>query len=330
MSTANSLEAAYENSTSGREKPPLALIAGPTASGKSDCAVALAQELERRGRRAVIVNADSSQVYADLTVLSARPTAEEMGGIDHRLFGAWDGAQTCSAAEWARAARETIGAIHAEGAVPVLVGGTGLYIRTLLDGIAPVPEIAPEVREAVRALPVAQAYAALQAEDPERAARLAPADSTRIARALEVVRSTGQSIGHWQALTSGGIGADVTVRAAILLPERQGLYRRCDLRFQRMMERGALSEVETLLARGLDPDLPVMRAIGVPELAGVLRGETPLEDAIARGSQATRNYAKRQFTWLRHQPPQDWARIEFEYFDEKSLRDRLFHIMGLT
>ncbi|MFK4871114.1 tRNA (adenosine(37)-N6)-dimethylallyltransferase MiaA [Novosphingobium sp. ZW T3_23] len=330
MSTANSLEAAYENSTSGREKPPLALIAGPTASGKSDCAVALAQELERRGRRAVIVNADSSQVYADLTVLSARPTAEEMGGIDHRLFGAWDGAQTCSAAEWARAARETISAIHAEGAVPVLVGGTGLYIRTLLDGIAPVPEIAPEVREAVRALPVAQAYAALQAEDPARAARLAPADSTRIARALEVVRSTGQSIGHWQALTSGGIGADVTVRAAILLPERQGLYRRCDLRFQRMMERGALSEVENLLARGLDPDLPVMRAIGVPELAGVLRGETPLEDAIARGSQATRNYAKRQFTWLRHQPPQDWARIEFEYFDEKTLRDRLFHIMGLT
>lgn len=330
MSTANSLEAAYENSTSGREKPPLALIAGPTASGKSDCAVALAQELERRGRRAVIVNADSSQVYADLTVLSARPIAEEMGGIDHRLFGAWDGAQTCSAAEWARAARETIGAIHAEGAVPVLVGGTGLYIRTLLGGIAPVPEIAPEVREAVRALPVAQAYAALQAEDPERAARLAPADSTRIARALEVVRSTGQSIGHWQAQTSGGIGADVSVRAAILLPERQGLYRRCDLRFQRMMERGALSEVENLLARGLDPDLPVMRAIGVPELAGVLRGETSLEDAIARGSQATRNYAKRQFTWLRHQPPQDWARIEFEYFDENSLRDRLFHIMGLT
>jgi tRNA dimethylallyltransferase len=330
MSTANSLEAAYENSTSGREKPPLALIAGPTASGKSDCAVALAQELERRGRRAVIVNADSSQVYADLTVLSARPTAAEMGGIDHRLFGAWDGAQTCSAAEWARAARETIGAIHAEGAVPVLVGGTGLYIRTLLDGIAPVPEIAPEVREAVRALPVAQAYAALQAEDPERAARLAPADSTRIARALEVVRSTGQSIGHWQARTSGGIGADVSVRAAILLPERQGLYRRCDLRFQHMMERGAMAEVKNLLARELDPDLPVMRAIGVPELAGVLRGETSLEDAIARGSQATRNYAKRQFTWLRHQPPQDWTRIEFEYFDEKSLRDRLFHIMGLT
>jgi tRNA dimethylallyltransferase len=333
MSTANSLEAAYENSTGGASaghKPPLALIAGPTASGKSDCAVALAQELERRGLRAVVVNADSSQVYADLTVLSARPTPEEMGGIEHRLFGAWDGTETCSAAEWARAARETIAAIHAEQAVPVLVGGTGLYIRTLLDGIAPVPPIDPEVREAVRALPVAEAYAALQAEDPERAARLAPADTTRIARALEVVRSTGLPIAHWQAQTSGGIGDQISVHAAILLPERQALYRRCDLRFARMIERGALSEVERLLARDLDPDLPVMRAIGVPELAEVLRGETDLETAIARGSQATRNYAKRQFTWLRHQPPQDWARIEFEYFDEKSLRDRLFQVMGLT
>ena len=333
MSTANSLEAAYENSTGGASaghKPPLALIAGPTASGKSDCAVALAQELERRGRRAVVVNADSSQVYADLTVLSARPTAEEMGGIEHRLFGAWDGGDSCSAAEWARAARETIAAIHAEQAVPVLVGGTGLYIRTLLDGIAPVPEIAPDTRESVRALPVAEAYAALAIEDPERAARLAPADTTRIARALEVVRSTGRSIGYWQAQTSGGIGDEVAVHAAILLPERQALYRRCDLRFARMIDRGALAEVEALLARDLDPDLPVMRAIGVPELAEVLRGQIALEEATARGSQATRNYAKRQFTWLRHQPPQEWARIEFEYFDEKSLRDRLFQIMGLT
>ena len=333
MSTANSLEAAYENSTGGASaghKPPLALIAGPTASGKSDCAVALAQELERRGRRAVVVDADSSQVYADLTVLSARPTLEEMGGIEHRLFGTWDGAETCSAAEWARAARETIAALHTEGAVPVLVGGTGLYIRTLLDGIAPVPEIAPEIREAVRALPVTEAYAALQNEDPERAARLAPSDTTRIARALEVVRSTGHSIGYWQSQTSGGIGGDIAVHAAILLPERQALYGRCDLRFQRMIDRGAMDEVERLLARDLDPDLPVMRAIGVPELAAVLRGESTLDQAIARGSQATRNYAKRQFTWLRHQPPQDWARLEFEYFDEKSLRDRLFQIMGLT
>jgi tRNA dimethylallyltransferase len=292
--------------------------------------VALARELERRGRRAVVVNADSSQVYADLTILSARPTLEEMDGIEHRLFGAWDGVQSCSAADWARAAAATIAQVHAEGAVPILVGGTGLYIRTLLDGIAPVPPIDPQVREAVRALPVDQAYAALLTEDPERAARLAPADTTRVARALEVVRSTGQGLAHWQAQTSGGIGGEVTVHAAILLPERQTLFARCDLRFQRMIERGAMAEVEALLERQLDPDLPVMRAIGVPELAGVARGETTLDEAIARGSQATRNYAKRQFTWLRHQPPAEWPRISFQNYNADDLNDILFRQMGLT
>lgn len=328
MSTANSLDACFD-STAGT-RPPLALIAGPTASGKSDCAVALARELARRGRRAVIVNADSSQVYADLAILSARPTEAEMGGIEHRLFGDWDGARGCSAADWAHAARDTIAAAHAAGAVPILVGGTGLYIRTLLDGIAPVPPIDPAVRAAVRALPVDQAYAALLAEDPARAAQLAPADSARIARALEVVRSTGAPIAHWQARTEGGIGAAVSLFPAVLLPERQALYARCDLRFARMIERGALAEVEALLARGLDPDLPVMRAIGVPELAGVVRGSWPLDEAIARGAQATRNYAKRQYTWLRHQPPADWPRIEFQSFNDNAVMDILLRESGLT
>jgi len=326
MSTAKFLDATCD--IAAGDRPPLALIAGPTASGKSDCAVLLAQELERRGRRAVVVNADSSQVYADLSVLSARPTAEDMGGIEHRLFGAWDGAQSCSAADWARAARETIAAIHAEGAVPILVGGTGLYIRTLLDGIAPVPPIDAAVREVVRALPVAEAYAALRVEDPERAARLAPADSARVARALEVVRSTGLGLGHWQAQTSGGIGDAVAVPAALLLPERQTLYARCDLRFARMIERGAMAEVEALLARDLDPALPVMRAIGVPELAGVVRGEWSLESAASRGAQATRNYAKRQFTWLRHQPPADWPRIGLENYNADTLNDILLRFLG--
>ncbi|MCT2400532.1 tRNA (adenosine(37)-N6)-dimethylallyltransferase MiaA [Novosphingobium mangrovi (ex Huang et al. 2023)] len=328
MSTANSLDATFD--LAAGDRPPLALIAGPTASGKSDCAVALAQELERRGRRAVIVNADSSQVYADLTVLSARPTREDMGGIEHRLFGAWDGAQACSAADWTRAARETIAEIHGEGAVPILVGGTGLYIRTLLEGIAPVPPIDPQVREAVRALPVEEAYAALLIEDPERAARLAPADSTRVARALEVVRSSGHSLAYWQARTTGGIGHGVTLFPAILLPERQALYARCDLRFQRMIERGAMDEVEALLARGLDPDLPVMRAIGVPELAGVAADSWSLDEAITRGAQATRNYAKRQYTWLRHQPPKDWPRIEFQNFYNIDINIILLRNLWLT
>ncbi|MCJ2177574.1 tRNA (adenosine(37)-N6)-dimethylallyltransferase MiaA [Novosphingobium album (ex Hu et al. 2023)] len=328
MSTANSLDASYD--IEAGDRPPLALIAGPTASGKSDCAVMLAQELERRGRRTVIVNADSSQVYADLTILSARPTEDEMGGIEHRLFGAWDGAQSCSAADWARVARDTIADVHAEGAVPILVGGTGLYIRTLLDGIAPVPPIDPHVRDEVRALRVEQAFAALQAEDPDRAARLAPADTTRIARALEVVRSTGKPLAHWQAMTTGGIGDAVTLFPAILLPERQALYERCDLRFARMIERGAMAEVQVLLARRLDPALPVMRAIGVPELAGVVTGSWSLDDAIMRGSQATRNYAKRQYTWLRHQPPPEWPRVEFQNYHNVGVIDILFPIFGLT
>jgi tRNA dimethylallyltransferase len=297
------------------EKPPLALIAGPTASGKSDLAVRLALALEREGAsagsgRAVVINADSAQVYADLAVLSARPTAEDMQGVEHRLFGAWDGAEACSAADWAAAARAEIDAAHAAGAIPILVGGTGLYIRTLLDGIAPVPEIDPEVRQAVRALPVAEAYAALRREDPERAAALSPGDGARIARALEVVRSTGRGLKAWQAERVGGIGNRVALHPAILLPPRPALYERCDRRFAAMLASGAIAEVEALLARDLDPALPVMRAIGVPEIARYLRGEWPLDEAEARGAQATRNYAKRQYTWLRHQPPPEWPRLE--------------------
>ncbi len=328
MSTAKSLDAPYDVATG--ERPPLALIAGPTASGKSDCAVLLARQLETRGRRSVIINADSSQIYADLRVLSARPSPDEMGGIEHRLFGEWDGSRGCSAADWAQVARETIDDLHRQGAVPILVGGTGLYIRTLLDGIAPVPAIAPQIREAVRSLPVTEAYAALQAEDPERAARLAPTDSTRIRRALEVVRSTGRTLGQWQTETTGGIKDRVALFPAILLPERAALYRRCDQRFERMIERGAVEEVETLLARHLDPDVPVMRAIGVPELSGFIRSEWPLEEAITRGAQATRNYAKRQFTWLRHQPPEGWLRLTFDNFDTPAVSEILFHTFGLT
>lgn len=291
-------------------RPPLALIAGPTASGKSDLAVALALALKDSGRDAVVINADSAQVYTDLAVLSARPDAAEMKGMAHRLFGAWDGAASCSAADWAQAARQEIAQAHDSGAVPILVGGTGLYIRTLLDGIAPVPEIAPAIRAEARALPTAEAYAALVREDPDRAAALSPNDSARIARALEVVRSTGAPLAHWQARREGGIADAVTLHPAILLPPRAALYERCDRRFARMIERGAVEEVRALLARNLDPALPVMKAIGVPDLAAFLRGESTLNEAAQAASQATRNYAKRQYTWMRHQPPAAWPRIE--------------------
>ena len=294
---------------SDQDRPPLALIAGPTASGKSDLAVRLALRLAERDRAAVVINADSAQVYADLAVLSARPTEAEMQGIPHRLFGSWDGAQACSAADWATAARAEIAAAHACGAVPILVGGTGLYLRTLLDGIAPVPAIDPAIRAAIRAMPVAAAWAALQAEDPPRAARLDANDTTRIARALEVVRSTGQPLATWQERREGGIADQVTLHAAVLLPERDWLYARCDWRFGLMLESGAIDEVKALLARQLDPALPVMRAIGVPEIRDFLNGELSRADLLQRGAQATRNYAKRQYTWFRNQPPGDWRRI---------------------
>lgn len=261
---------------------------------------------------AIVINADSAQVYADLRVLSARPSSQEMQGIPHRLFGAWDGAEACSAADWAAAAKREIAAAHAQGAVPILVGGTGLYIRTLLDGIAPIPAIDPTIRQNVRALTTEQAYAALLVEDAERAGKLAPGDGQRIARALEVVRSTGISLGEWQQRKEGGIAGEITLAPLILLPERDQLYARCDRRFDRMLNGGAVAEVEALLARDLAPDLPVMRAIGVPEIAGWLRGAWSREEAIARAQQATRNYAKRQFTWLRHQCPSEWPQNEYD------------------
>ncbi len=310
------------------ELPKLGLIAGPTASGKSELALRLGEALEKRGRRARIINADSTQLYTDLPVLSAAPSPQDCVRVDHRLYGAWDGAENCSAADWAARARAEIDDAHVQGITPILVGGTGLYIRTLLDGIAPVPEIDPAVRAAVRALPVEQAYAALLQEDPARAAALNANDTTRIARALEVVRSTGAPLAHWQQRLEGGIGHRVALAPLVLLPERSWLYERCDRRFRLMTEVGAMGEVEALLARGLDPALPVMRAIGVREIAACLRGEATLEEAIAQGAQATRNYAKRQYTWLRHQPPADWRRLtpqNDESYDPEAMFVSLFH-----
>lgn len=309
---------------SGDPLPPLALIAGPTASGKSDVAVRLALALRERGRAAVVINADSAQVYADLRVLSARPSAAEMQGVPHRLFGAWDGAEACSAAEWASRAKREIAAAHASAAVPILVGGTGLYVRTLLDGIAPVPPIDRQVRDAVRALSRGEARAALENEDPGAAARLAPADAARTARALEVVRSTGRTLEHWQQHKEGGIGAQVTLHPLILLPDREWLYDRCDRRFAMMLDGGAIAEVEALLARNLDPALPVMRAIGVPEIAAMLKGELDRSQCIAAGSQATRNYAKRQYTWFRHQPPAHWRRMDDPDFNLEAVFEGIF------
>jgi tRNA dimethylallyltransferase len=255
------------------------------------------------------VNADSAQVYRDLPILSAAPTAEERVRAEHRLYGFLDGAEACSAADWAERARTEIADIHSQRRLPILAGGTGLYLRTLLDGIAPVPPIDPQVRQEVREASVDRNRERLIELDPDAAERLKPADQTRIARALEVILSTGQSLAEWQRYREGGIGHDVDLLPLILIPPRDWLYARCDERFARMVEQGAIEEVRSLLERKLDPDLPVMRGIGVRELAEHLAGEASLDEAIAAGQQATRRYAKRQYTWFAHQPPPEWPRF---------------------
>ncbi|HSX54952.1 MAG TPA: tRNA (adenosine(37)-N6)-dimethylallyltransferase MiaA [Sphingomonas sp.] len=288
------------------QKPRVALIAGPTASGKSALAIALARQAG-----GTVINADSAQVYAELRVLSARPLVEEEAQAPHRLFGHVAGSEDYSAARWAEEARAEIAAAHDRGSLPLLAGGTGMYIRTLLDGIAPVPEIDPAIRAEVRALPVAETRRLLEQADPEAAVRLNPSDTTRVARALEVVRSTGRTLAAWQAERVGGIGEAIDLAPLILLPDRAWLAERCDRRLRAMFEDGAIEEVRALLQRSDIPaSAPVRRAIGVAEIAAFLEGSLSRDEALERAQAATRQYAKRQYTWLRHQPPADWPRTD--------------------
>lgn len=281
----------------------MALIAGPTASGKTALALHLAQK-----QPVTIINADSAQVYAHLPILSAQPSAAEMATAPHKLFGYLDGRDACSAARWAQDAKAEIEQAWREERLPLLVGGTGLYLRTLLYGIAPIPEIDPEIRKVVRTLPTSAAYQALLEEDAASAAALSPNDDSRVKRALEVIRSTGASIIDWRQRLEGGIADEVDLRPLILLPPRDWLHDRCDQRFEQMMEQGAVDEVRSLLALNLPADAPVMRAIGVPEISAMLNGEIDRAEAVSRGQAATRQYAKRQYTWFRNQPPKDWSR----------------------
>lgn len=282
----------------------MALITGPTASGKSALAMAIAQK-----HRGVVINADSAQVYADLRILSARPSPEDEAHVPHKLFGHVDGADIYSAARWAIEAKAEIARAREAGLLPVLVGGTGLYLRTLLDGIAPVPPIDPSIREVVRAMPVADAHAELSRLDPSAADRLAPADTTRVARALEVIRSTGRPLADWQKAKIGGIGADIDLMAMVLLPDREWLLARCDARLEAMFAGGAIEEASAVVARAdILPAAPVRMAIGVPEIASVLAGASTVQQALAAAQLATRQYAKRQFTWFRNQPPAMWHR----------------------
>jgi len=284
------------------------LIAGPTASGKS----ALALELART-HDAVIVNTDSMQVYRDLRVITARPTPAEEAEVPHRLYGHVDAAMNFSAGAWVTDAAKVLADARAQKRLPIFVGGSGLYFKSLTRGLSAVPPIPPEVRDSVRARLEHNGVEALHAElarvDPASAERLKPRDRTRIARALEVVEATGRSLTDWHREGLPPLLPPDQFSALFLAPERDDLYARIDARFDAMLKAGALEEVAALAARRLDPLLPAMKAHGVPALIRHLQGELSLEQAGVIGRADTRHYAKRQFTWFRHQLPEfEWVR----------------------
>ena len=269
------------------------LLAGPTASGKTAAALALAKEYG-----AIVVNADSMQVYADLRILTARPTRAEEEQAPHRLFGEIDGAVNWSVGRWARRAREIL--TDAGDRPALFVGGTGLYFRALTQGLSDMPAVPDAIRAAVRTQAEGREtpdlHAELAAADPETAARLKANDRQRILRALEVFAATGRPLATFQGARGAPVLAEGSWRGLFLAPDRDALYARIDARFEAMLEEGALAEVEKLAARKLDPALPVMRAHGVPHLIAHLEGRLSLAEAATRGKLDTRHYAKRQFT----------------------------------
>lgn len=288
-------------------EPRIWLIAGPTASGKSALALRLAQEIG-----AEIVNGDALQLYADLRLLTARPSAEEEALVPHHLFGTVEAADGWSVGRWLRAASSVLDEIAARGRPAVVVGGTGLYFRALTHGLADVPQTPEEIRAASAADFEAMGEAAFRSRlaevDPAAEARISPADRQRLSRAWEVYAATGTSLSDWQARTDPALPAG-SWNAVALEPPRQALYDRCDARLSAMIDHGALDEVAALAARELDPALPAMKAVGYRELAAYLEGETTLARGLEDAQRETRRYAKRQSTWLRGQMA-DWPRVD--------------------
>ena len=288
-------------------RPKAILIAGPTASGKSAAALALAERLG-----GTIINADSMQVYRELPILTAHPAAEALSRAPHRLYGTIRAAEAYSVGRWLDDAVAATSEAEAEGRVPILTGGTGLYFKALGEGLAPVPNVPPEIRtywrERAAALGAEHLYDELRARDPAMAARLKPTDSQRLVRALEVIDATSISLADWQGAGAAPLLAPEGVVRIVIAPEREALYAAIDARFDAMIEAGAIEEVQALLALRLDPGLPAMRAHGVREFALYLAGGSRREEAIAKAKTETRRYAKRQMTWLkRFMKDWDWA-----------------------
>jgi tRNA dimethylallyltransferase len=284
------------------------LIAGPTASGKSALALAVAERLG-----GIVINTDSMQVYRDLEIITARPGAAEAGRAPHLLYGHVDAAENYSVGRFVEDARVALAQARAQRRVAIFAGGSGLYFKALTRGLAAIPPIGAEIRSGIRAKLESGGVAALHAElarrDPATAARLNPADRTRVARALEVFETTGRAISDWHRDGLPPLLDEANTVKIFLTPERAELYRRIDVRFDSMLAAGALDEVRALHARRLDPLLPAMKAHGVPWLIRHLAGEMSLDAAAEAGKRDTRHYAKRQFTWFRHQLG-DWPRAD--------------------
>jgi tRNA dimethylallyltransferase len=295
--------------------PPVIVIAGPTASGKSALALGLAAAYG-----GTIINADALQLYRDLCVLTARPDEAALARAPHRLYGVLDAAERGSAGSWRSLALDEIGAAQAAGHLPIVVGGTGLYLRALTEGLAAIPPIPAAIQaeaiELYRDLGGAAFRERLAALDREAANRLPGGDRQRLTRAYAVARATGRPIGAWQAEAREAAG--YRFASILMLPPRAALYAACDARLRRMIATGALDEAATLAARRLDPELPAMKAVGLPELLSHLRGELSLEEAVLLAAQATRRYAKRQTTWFRHQMTPDL--VLTEQYSESLLR----------
>ncbi len=290
------------------------LIAGPTASGKSALALALA---ERYG--GTVINADSMQVYQELRVLTARPTPEEEARVPHALYGFVPAREAYSAGRYVEDAARAIARVEAQGRLPIFVGGTGLYFKALIEGLSPIPPVAAEIRSYWRGqaqrIGATALHQLLGERDPEMAARLRPSDPQRIVRALEVLDSTGRSLVEWQSLPGEGVLSEEETVRLVLQPDRAGLYRRCEERFDLMLRQGALDEVASLREQQLDPELPVMTAHGVPHLLAALAGDIDLETAAARAKQDTRHYVKRQLTWIKRNM-QSWLRLDTQQMEK--------------
>ena len=281
------------------KRPPVLVVAGPTAAGKSALALALAEQLG-----GVVINADSMQVYRELAILTARPGPDDLARVPHRLYGVLPGAEACSAGRWRDMALHEIEAALSADRLPILAGGTGLYLRALQKGLAEIPQVPPEVRAAAsqmhERLGGSAFHAALGERDPETAARLPPGDRQRLIRAWEVLEATGRPLAHWIA-DQEAQPPPYRFLNVLVMPPREQLYLNCNRRFEAMIAAGALEEVKALRALALAPTLPVMKSLGVSELLAVLEGREGLPDAIAAAQQRTRRYAKRQMTWLRNQ-----------------------------